>query len=465
MQKTNNLTSGSILKSLIAFTIPILLSMLLQTAYGTADLYIVGQFSDISNVSGVSIGSMLSQNIINFCVGLSMGTTVLISRYIGSGERAKASKVMGVSIFGFTILAIICTIGITSLSDQLVTLMNVKPEAYNEAKSYLFISGLGCIFIVFYNLLGSIFRGIGDSKTPLLTVFVACITNIFLDLILVGYFKMGATGAGIATVIAQGISVLMSLIVVMKRGLPFEFNKSYISFDLTYFLSVLKIGVPSALQMLLTGLSFLVLSSLMNEFSMAASAAVGIVGKVTGIILVVPQSFSQSLAPFTAQNIGASNAQRANKALLYAIGVSVAIGTITGYLSFFHGEIFIRMFTDESDAVIASLSYLKSYSPDCILVAVMFCLAGYLNGRAETTFVMFQSVLGSFFIRIPFSYLFSTFENTSLFLIGLAIPLSTLVQIVITLVYMKKRNIFSQSVNLDTVPSVSSDSSNMVTDI
>ena len=455
MQKSNNLTNDNILKTLITFTIPILLSMLLQTAYGTADLYIVGQFSDISNVSGVSIGSMLSQNIINFCVGLSMGTTVLISRYIGSGEKAKASKVMGVSILGFTVLAIIFTVAITLFADQLVTIMNVKSEAYDEAKSYLFISGLGCIFIVFYNLLGSIFRGIGDSKTPLLTVFVACITNIVLDLILVGYFKMGATGAAIATVIAQAISVLMSLMVVMKRGLPFEFNRKYITFDLTYFLNVLKIGIPSALQMLLSGLSFLILSSLMNEFSMAASAAVGIVGKVTGIILVVPQSFSQSLAPFTAQNAGASKVERANKALLYAIAISITIGALTGYLSFFHGEIFIRMFTDDPDTVVASLSYLKSYSPDCILVAIMFCLAGYLNGREETTFVMFQSVLGSFLIRIPFSYLFSTYENTSLFLIGLAIPLSTLIQIVITLMYMKKRNIFDKSIRSHSKISVS----------
>ena len=454
MKTTNNLTEGSILKILISFTIPILLSMLLQTAYGTADLYIVGQFSDISNVSGVSIGSMLSQNVINFCVGLSMGTTVLISRYIGSGEKTKASKVMGVSILGFTVLAIVCTVGITLLSDELVTIMNVKPEAYDAAKSYLFISGLGCIFIVFYNLLGSIFRGIGDSKTPLLTVFVACITNIVLDLILVGYFKMGATGAAIATVVAQAISVLMSLIVIMKRGLPFEFNRSYINFDLSYFLSILKIGIPSALQMLLSGLSFLVLSSLMNEFSMAASAAVGIVGKVTGIILVVPQSFSQSLAPFTAQNMGANKTARANKALLYAIAISMLIGTITGYLSFFHGEIFIRMFTNEPDAIAASLSYLKSYSPDCILVAIMFCLAGYLNGREETTFVMFQSILGSFLIRIPFSYLFSTFENTSLFLIGLAIPISTLIQILVTLVYMRRRNILGKSVTSNTKVSI-----------
>ena len=438
IKTTTNLTHGNILPTLIKFTIPILLSILLQTAYGTADLFIVGQFSDVANVSGVSIGSQLSQIFINLCVGISMGATVLIGRYIGAKDDNRASKVVGSSIFGFSILAVLCTIIILTFSDTLITLMQAPSESFAHAKSYLFISGTGAVFIVFYNLLGSIFRGIGDSKTPLLTVFIACITNIILDLIFVAGFNMGAAGAATATVIAQAVSVLLSVIVIRKNGLPFKFKPKHIKFNKKYINAILKIGIPSALQMVLASFSFLALSSIMNGLGVAASAAVGIVGKITGVILVVPQAFSQSLSSFTAQNIGANRLDRANKGLIYAISISLLFGAITAYLSFFHGTLFTQMFTSDPDATAASLSYLKSYSPDCLLVAFIFTFNGYFNGCGKTTFVMLQSILGAFLIRIPFSYWFSTFDNTSLFLIGLAIPLSSLVQIFSSGIYFKR---------------------------
>lgn len=435
MNKNKNLVDGEVLPTLVKFTIPILLSLLLQIAYGTADLFIVGQFSDVYNVSGVSIGSQLTQVFTAFCVGLSMGTTILIGRNIGAKKNDEAAKVVGVSIFAFVFLAIICSAFILTFASQLTALMQAPAESFNEAKGYLMITGTGAIFIVFYNLLGSIFKGIGDSKTPLVTVSIACITNIVFDLILVGGFNMGANGAAIATVFAQGVSVLLSLVVIRKNGLPFDFELSFIKYDRDYIAQILRLGIPSALQMGLTSCSFMVISAILNSLGVAVSAAVGIVGKITAMILVVPQSFMQSMSSFTAQNYGAGKIERAYKGLKCAILISLCYGIVTGYLSFFHGEIFTNLFNPDADTAVAALSYLKAYSADCVLVVFVFSLAGFFNGCGRTTYVMLQGIMGALLIRVPFSYWFSTFENVTLFQIGLAVPLSTAVQLVVGTMY------------------------------
>ncbi|MFI3325611.1 MAG: MATE family efflux transporter [Clostridia bacterium] len=451
MNKNKNLIDGKVLPVLVKFTIPILLTILLQIAYGTADLFIVGQFSDVNNVSGVSIGSQLSQIFTNACVGISMGTTVLIGRYVGSGEKEKASKVVGTSIFTFAILAIVCTTIIVSLANPLITLMQAPAESFEQAKSYLIIAGIGSIFIVAYNLLGSVFRGIGDSKTPLIAVAIACVANILLDLLFVAGLQMGSSGAATATVIAQGISVLLSVIIIKKKGLPFKFKAKDIGYDKEYIKDIFTIGIPAALQMVLASFSFLVISSILNSLGVSASAAVGIVGKITAFILIMPQAFGQALSAFTAQNIGAQKPERASKALKVAILISVVYGFFSAYVSFFHGEIFTHIFNADTETTICALSYMKAYSLDCLLVAFMFNFNGYFNGCGRTKFVMYNSVIASFLVRIPVSYLFSTFANPSLFLIGLAVPISSLFQVIISIFYFRNIKKASLKAKTDTL--------------
>lgn len=437
MKKEQNLITGNVLSTLVKFTIPILLSMLLQIAYGTADLFIVGQFSDVANVSGVSIGSQLTQVFTNFCVGLSMGTTVLIGKYMGKNQDDKAGEIAGVSIYIFGVLSVICTIIMIGLSGVLIRLMQAPAESYELAKSYLMITGVGCIFIVAYNLLGSIFRGIGDSKTPLLAVAMACVLNIILDLILVAGLNMGANGAAIATVFAQGVSVLISVLVICKRGLPFTIKKSYITYKKEIILKIMAIGIPSAMQMILANFSFLVISSILNSLGVAASAAVGIVSKITSFILIMPLAFGQSLSAFTAQNLGANKKERAVQGLIWAIIISIIYGIFSGYFSYFHGTIFTNMFNPDQATTLAAVDYLRAYAIDSLLVAFTFSLHGYFNGCGKTTFVMLNSSVAAFLIRIPLSYYFSTLGTGSLFLVGLAIPISTFVQLVVGFIYLR----------------------------
>lgn len=443
MSKKTNLSQGPVLSSLLKFTIPILISILLQTTYGTADLLIVGQFASVGDVSAVTIGSQLMQAVTAFFIGLSMGTTVLIARNIGSKKPELASRVLGVSIALFTAIAFIATILILLLNQQIITIMQTPLEAIVPTKSYLYYTGAGTIFVVLYNLLGSIFRGIGDSKTPLITVFIACIINIALDLILVAMFNLGATGAAIATIVAQAFSVLLSVIMIKNKELPFVFDKSTVKFDIPYIKNILTIGIPVALQGSLVTVSFLFITSIINELGVVASASVGIVLKITTIIMVVPQSFMQSLSAFVAQNIGANKMERATEGLKHSITLSLIFGFIFAYISAFHGTIFVRIFTQDPDITQSALIFLRSYSIDCIFVAILFSFAGFFNGCGKTTFVMLQAVIGAFLIRVPLAYFFSNLENTTLFIIGLATPTSTFFQIIACILYYfnaKKQN-------------------------
>lgn len=441
MEKNMNLTEGKLTPVLLKFTVPILLSLLLQVTYGTVDLLIVGKFSSINDVSGVTIGSQVTQTITSFCTGLSMGTTVLVGRYIGRKEPDKTTKTIGVSIALFTSMALLITVFMMVCPGLIAGWMQTPEESFAQARSYLFFSGLGTLFIVFYNLIGSVFRGIGDSKTPLISVAIACIVNIIMDLILVAGLNLGATGAAIATTFAQGVSVVVCFMMIRKKPLPFKFSKSSIGFDPHYSKRLIKIGIPIALQSVLVSVSFCFVIAIINVFGVAASAAVGIVAKITGIVMVVPSAFNQSLAAFTAQCYGANKIERAKKALFIGMGISLVIGFIMGYLAAFHGTMFTRIFTDDEETTIAAILYLRSFAIDTVFVAIMFSITGFFNGCGKTTFVMLQSVLAAFCIRIPLAYVFSNLENTNMFLIGLATPLATLAQIfacIIFYFYLKK---------------------------
>lgn len=435
MHEKNDLSQGKVLPVLIKFTIPIMLSLLLQIAYGTVDLWVAGQFATVGDVSGVTIGSQIMQTITALFMGLSTGATVLIGQYIGRKEPDKATKTVGVSILLFGILALVVTVGLLLTNEWVTALMNTPEDSFSQTVDYLFYSAIGAVFIVFYNLLGSIFRGIGDAKTPLVTVAIACAFNVVLDLVLIAGFGMGAAGAAIATTVAQAMSVVLSVMMIRKRKLPFEFGLRYLSLDGKHIKKILALGIPLAMQSALVSASFLFVTSIINGFGVAASAGVGVCSKIVGIIMIVPNSFTQSLSAFVAQNFGAKQYARTDQGLKYGMLLSLGFGVIMAYFGWFHGEWFTRVFTSDAEVTTAALQYLRSYSIDTILVAVLFSMTGYFNGCGKTTFVMLQAVLSAFFIRVPLAYLFNGLEGATLFTIGLATPASTSLQIIACGIY------------------------------
>lgn len=308
--------------------------------------------------------------------------------------------------------------------------MHAPKEAFSHTSNYIKICGMGTFFIVAYNVIGAIFRGIGDSKTPLITVAVACVINIVGNFILVAGFDLGASGAAIATVAAQAISVVISLYFISKKELPFEFSKKFIKLDGLCVKMILFVGIPIALQELLVQFSFLFIQVIVNGMGVMQSAAVGVAEKVCVFLMLVVSAYMQSISAFVAQNNGAGSFDRSSKALFYGIKTAPIVGAVMGILAFFQGDLLALVFSKEPEVILNSHNYLKAYAIDCVLTAVLFCFIGYFNGCGKTVFVMAQGVVGAFCVRIPAVYLMSKIDGATLFHIGLGTPISSAVQIV-----------------------------------
>lgn len=410
--------------------------------YGAADLIIVGQFSGTFEQSGVASGSQFFNMITMVLTGLTMGVTVFVGDCIGAGKTERAGKGVGTGIAVFSVLAAIITAIVVPLSDQISAMMHAPAEAFSQTSAYVRICGIGTVFITAYNVIGAVFRGIGDSKTPLITVAIACVINIVGDLILVALLNMGASGAAIATVSAQAVSVIFSLYFIRKKKLPFSFSKKYIRFDLFCLKKILLVGVPIALQELLVQFSFLFIQVVVNGMGVKESAGVGVAEKVCVFLMLVASAYMQSISAFVAQNNGAEEWDRSKKALFYGIKTALIAGVLMGLLSFVCGNLLSAIFSGDKEVIVYAHSYLKAYAIDCILTAVLFCFVGYFNGCGNTVFVMIQGVIGAFVVRIPIVYIMSRIEGATLFHIGLATPISSLAQIILCIIaylfYQKK---------------------------
>lgn len=437
MEKNTSFTEGKILQPLILFAFPVLLALFLQAMYGAVDLLIVGKFASSVDVSAVSTGSQIMTTLTNLISSFAMGTTILLGQQIGSGKREEGGRTVGTAILLFAGIAIILSILMVIGSPQISQLMNAPEEAFQKTVNYIRICGGGMLVIVAYNLIGCIFRGLGDSRTPLITVAIACVFNIAGDLILCAIFHMGTEGAAIATVFAQVVSVIVSFILISKKDLPFTITKKSMKVHGKYLRKMIGFGAPIALQDLLVSISFLIILAIVNSMGVTASAGVGVAEKVCAFIMLISSAFMQSMSAFVAQNYGAGKMDRAKKALHYGISVSFSIGVIMFFITFFHGNILAGIFSSDTKVILAAADYLKAYAIDCLFTAIFFCYTGFYNGIGKTRFVMIQGILGAFCVRVPVSYFMSIQPNPSLFHIGLATPMSSILQLILCVGFMK----------------------------
>lgn len=448
MKQTQNFTEGKIFSPLIRFALPVLLALFLQTMYGAVDLLVVGQFGTSADVSAVSTGSLVMQTVTVVITSLAMGLTVLVGRKIGEGFKEEAGSIIGSGICLFAVLAVALSVVMVFAAPELAEIMHAPVEAFSQTVSYIVICSAGTVFIVAYNLVGSIFRGIGDSTMPLVTVAIACVLNIIGDLVLVAVFHLGTAGAAIATVLAQAVSVALSLAIIRRKELPFSFSAKSIRPRADHIRQILFLGVPIALQELLVSISFLAITAIVNDLGLIASAGVGVAEKLCGFVMLVPSAYMQAMSAFVAQNIGAGKPERARKALLCGIASSLAVGAVMGFFTFFHGDILAGLFAKDAPVIAAAAEYLKAYAIDTLLTSFLFCFIGYFNGTGSTLFVMLQGIIGAFGVRLPVSWFISRQAGATLFHIGLATPASSLVQItlcglyfVLTLYWQKKKRL------------------------
>lgn len=439
IENKNDFTQGRIVSKLLWFMIPILGALILQAMYGAVDILVVGQFGTTAGISGVSTGSSIV-NLITFTItGLTMGVTVVMGQYLGQKKTERVGLVVGGAIWLFLILACIIAVAMLVFARPLAVLMQAPAEALDLTVLYVRICGGGIFFIIAYNVISSIFRGIGDSSMPLLFVGIACVVNILGDLLFIAVFKWNVAGAALATVMAQAVSVVLSLLIIRKRKIPFSVKKEYIRFN-PEIKRFIRVGAPIAFQEILTQLSFLALCAFINRLGLDASSGYGVANKIVSFVMLVPGALMQSMASFVAQNVGAGQEKRAKKAMLTGMLVGCSIGVFIAVLSFVRGDLLASIFSNDTAVIARAAEYLKGFAPEAVVTAILFSFIGYYNGHSKTLFVMLQGIAQTFVVRLPMSYIMSIQPNASLTMIGLAAPCATVFGIVINLLYFVKVN-------------------------
>lgn len=431
-----NLTTGSVFKSIIFFSLPYLLSYLLQTLYGMADLFIIGQFEGVARTTAVSIGSQVMHMLTVMIVGLAMGSTVSIGQSVGANDKKSAATNIGNTVTLFMLLSLILTVILLVLVKPIVSIMSTPTEAIPGTIDYLTICFIGIPFITAYNIISSIFRGMGDSKSPMYFIAVACAANIGLDYLFMGPLHMGPAGAALGTTLSQAISVITSLAVIFRRKSGISVTKNDFRPQHTVMGKILKIGFPIALQDGLIQISFIVITIIANRRGLNDAAAVGIVEKVMSFLFLIPSSMLSTVSALGAQNIGAGKAERAKLTLRYAALIAVCFGTVTAITIQFIAEPVVALFTnaatqDGAETVRLGGQYLRGYVWDCIFAGIHFSFSGYFCACGKSIISFIHNIIAILLVRIPGVYLTSLLFPATLFPMGLATAAGSLLSVMI----------------------------------
>lgn len=433
-----NLTTGSVFKNVILFSLPYLLSYFLQTLYGMADLFIIGQFEGVASTTAVSIGSQVMHMLTVMIVGLAMGTTVSIGQAIGAGDRKQAAKDVGNTVTLFMAVSVALMAVLLVLVRPIVSAMSTPEEAVDGTAAYLTICFIGIPFITAYNIISSIFRGMGDSKSPMYFIAVACAANIGLDYLFMGVFRLGPAGAALGTTLSQAISVIVSLVVILKRK-SIVLEKSDFKPRRPVMGKILKIGVPIALQDGLIQIAFIVITIIANHRALNDAAAVGIVEKVMSFLFLIPSSMLSTVSALGAQNIGAKKPERAIQTLRYAILLAVGFGVLSSIVIQFVAEPIVSLFTDKNaeggaDVIRLGGQYLRGYIWDSIFAGIHFSFSGYFCACGKSGLSFLHNILAIAFVRIPGVYLTSQLFPATLFPMGLATAAGSLLSVMICVI-------------------------------
>lgn len=415
-----DLTSGSVLKSIFYFSLPYLFSYFLQTLYGMADLFIIGQFDGVASTTAVSIGSQVMHMITVMIVGLAMGTTVTIGRAVGAKDHAKAAQLIGNTVALFLAGSAVLAAVLVGLAEPIVRLVSVPEQAVAGTKNYLVICFIGIPCITAYNIMASIFRGLGDSKSPMYFIAAACASNIALDYLFIGALHLGPAGAALGTTLSQLVSVVLSLCVILKRRSGVRLSAADFKPRKTILGEILAIGVPVMLQDGFIQVSFMIITIIANQRGLTDAAAVGIVEKIISFLFLVPSSMLSTVSALGAQNIGAGKYDRVDAILRYAIGIGVAFGTVMAVLMQIAAPAVVRPFTSDEAVVLAGASYIKGYIFDCLFAGIQFSFSGYFCAYGKSGLSFLHNTLSILLVRVPGAYFASRFFQQTLLPMGLA---------------------------------------------
>lgn len=437
-----NLTSGSVFKNVVCFSLPFLLSYFLQTLYGMADLFIIGQFGGVEQTTAVSIGSQVMHMITVMIVGLSMGSTVIIARAVGAEDKKSASRTAGNTATLFMLISVALALILLLFARRIVFAMSTPEQAVNGTFLYLSICFAGIPFITAYNIISSIFRGLGDSKSPMYFIAVACVANIIFDYIFMGALKLGPAGAALGTTLSQAVSVAIALAVIIKRKL-ISVERSDFVLRREIVLPVLKIGFPVAMQDGFIQISFILITIIANRRGLADAAAVGIVEKIMSFMFLVPSSMLSTVSALASQNIGAKKYDRADSTLRFASFIATGFGLAMAVLIQFSASSFVALFTADSAVIILGAQYLRGYIWDCFLGGIHFSFSGYFCALGKSGISFLHNLLSIVLVRVPGAYFMSKLFPENLFPMGIATACGSLLSVIVCVIafcILRKRN-------------------------
>ena len=434
-----DLTQGSVAKQLIKFATPFLLSNLLQAFYSVADMIIVGQFCGKTGITGVSIGSQINILVTGAAMGLSIGGTVMIAQYGGQKMYKEQRQTIGTMTTLYIILAAVLTVIMFLLCNPLLTLLNTPKGAYDQAVDYYNICMGGMIFMFLYNAISGVLRGMGDSKRPLYFVLIAAVTNVVLDLVLVGKLGMASAGAAWATIASQALSVIISLLYLIKKKFFSEYTLSDFKINKERLGPLFKIGLPSSVQSLVVSLSFLTLTALVNSLPNAdiASACQGIGGKINSFAILPGLAISSAISSMAGQNIGAGEYKRAKKTMYIGMIMAFSISVIVFAVVNLFPEFLIRLFDSEPEVIETGARYLKIISFDYLFASIMFCYNGLAIAAGRTYIALINALVNGIFIRVPLAYLFVNAMDMGFDGIAMAMGMASIGGIIIGAIFVK----------------------------
>ena len=434
-----NLTTGSVFGNVIYFSLPYLLSYFLQTLYGMADLFIIGQFEGVASTTAVSIGSQVMHMLTVMIVGLAMGSTVSIGQAIGGNDKRKASLDIGNTVTLFMMLSVALTIILLILADSIVSVMSTPEEAVAGTLDYLTVCFIGIPFITAYNIISSIFRGMGDSRSPMYFIAVACVSNIILDYIFMGALHMGPVGAALGTTLSQAVSVVIALIVIRRKNSGIKLEKSDFRPNRIVMKDILGIGVPIALQDGFIQVSFILITIIANRRGLNDAAAVGIVEKIISFLFLIPSSMLSTVSALGAQNIGAHKNERARQTLYYAALIASLFGLAVSIIMQFAADSVVSLFTDASDpegAMVVQLGgqYMRGYVWDTLFAGIHFSFSGYFCAIGKSLLSFLHNIIAIVLVRIPGAYMASLMFPDTLFPMGLATTAGSFLSVIICVI-------------------------------
>lgn len=436
-----DLTKGSVFRNIIVFSLPYLLSYFLQTLYGMADLFIVGQFHGVDSITAVSVGSQVMHMLTVMIVGLAMGATVTIGKAVGARQPEKASLTVGNTIVIFMGLSVAIMLLLLLLVKPIVAAVSTPQEAVSGTIMYLMVCFIGIPFITAYNIISSIFRGLGDSKSPMYFIAVACVANILLDYLFIGVFHLGAMGAALGTTLAQMVSVIVALTIIVKRKTGILLQKGDFKLQPDIIGQILKIGIPIAVQDGFIQIAFMVITVIANQRGLNDAAAVGIVEKIIGVVFLVPSTLLSAVSALSAQNIGAGKHERAEATLRYAIIMAAAFGLVISVIVQFIGSSIVGIFTEDRQVILLGNQYLKAYIWDCMFAGIHFSFSGYFCACGLSGISFLHNALAIVLVRVPGAFLASKYFADTLYPMGMAAPAGSLLSVivcVIAFIWIKK---------------------------